>query len=104
MNQQIATASASLLRRSCLLESLSEQGVQGAEQSYVLDDHENHDARNYRSGQCQVPQEIEGQSMSGEKNDYRRNHGLRARKEEAKYVHDVGPLMEDSQQGAVAST
>jgi hypothetical protein len=54
------------------LESFSEQGLQGAEHSDVLAEHENHYAGNYRSGQCRVPQEIEGESMSGEENDNRR--------------------------------
>ena len=81
----------SLLRRSCLLESLSEQGIQGAERSYVLDDHENHYAGNHRSGQCQVPQE-KGESMSGEDNDDRRDHDPRVRKDTAKYFHSAGSL------------
>src|SRR5580704_4680694 len=81
-----------MLRRSCLWESLSEQGIQGAERSYVLDDHENQYAEDYRSGQSQVSQEIEGEPMSGEENDYRRNHGPRARNDSAKYFHGAGPL------------
>ena len=32
----------------------------------------------YHSGQCRVPQEIEGESVSGEEKEYRRDHGPRA--------------------------
>ena len=74
------------------MESLSEQGIPGAEHSYVLNDHENHHAGNYRSGHCQVPQEIEDEPVSGEKDDYCRDHGPRALENAAKYFHGVGSL------------
>jgi hypothetical protein len=39
-----------------------------------------------------VPEEIEGEPMNSEKNDYRRNHGPGAHKDTVKYVHGAGPL------------
>jgi|HubBroStandDraft_6_1064221.scaffolds.fasta_scaffold89707_3 hypothetical protein len=47
---------------------------------------------NYHSGESQMRQEIEGESMSGKENDYRRDHGPRACKETAKYFHGAGAL------------